>query len=114
VSAPVLSARLYVAQRLSAVVMAPLVILHLMVIIVAVRNGLSAEEILGRTRGSILFGTTYAVFVVAAAVHGAIGVRTIVAEAGILRGRALSVLGFAIFAGLAGLGLRAVIAVTLP
>lgn len=109
-----LSPRLYVAQRLSALVMAPLVILHLAVILVAVRNGLTAEEILGRTQGSILFGAAYTLFVVAAAVHAGIGMRAILTEAGLVRGRAAGLVAFAVFALLLVLGLRAVIAVTLP
>jgi hypothetical protein len=43
--------RLYMAQRLSALIMAPLVIGHLAVMIYAVQGGLSAGEILGRTQG---------------------------------------------------------------
>ena len=49
-----LNVRLYLAQRLSAMVMAPLVLGHLAVMIYAVRGGLSAEEVLSRTQGSIL------------------------------------------------------------
>jgi fumarate reductase subunit C len=45
-----------------------------------VRGGLTAGEILGRTRGSYAWGTFYTVFVFAAAIHGAIGLRTIAAE----------------------------------
>ena len=44
--------RLYLAQRVSAVIMAPLVLLHLGVMIYAIQGGLSAGEILERTRGS--------------------------------------------------------------
>ena len=55
-------------------------VVHLVTIIYAVRNGLSAAEILARTRGSLAWGTFYAVFVFAAAIHGAIGLRTIAAE----------------------------------
>ncbi|MGB2411815.1 MAG: succinate dehydrogenase, partial [Candidatus Puniceispirillaceae bacterium] len=47
--------RLYMAQRLSALIMAPLVIGHLAVMIYAVRGGLSAGEILGRTHGSLFW-----------------------------------------------------------
>ena len=39
-------ARLYLLQRLSAMVMAPLVILHLGVMIVAIQGGLDSAEIL--------------------------------------------------------------------
>ncbi|MEP6559412.1 MAG: succinate dehydrogenase, partial [Burkholderiales bacterium] len=52
-------------QRISAMVLAVCVLVHLAVIIYAVRGGLSAAEILGRTHGSWSFGLFYAVFVVA-------------------------------------------------
>ena len=53
------SARLYLLQRLSAMVMAPLVILHLGVMIVAIQGGLDSAEILSRTRGSLWWGSVY-------------------------------------------------------
>lgn len=60
--------------------MAPLVIIHLIVMIYAVQGGLSTSEILGRTQGSIVWGVIYASFVIAVAIHAAIGVRVIVYE----------------------------------
>lgn len=71
---------LWTAQRVTAVVLALCVIVHLATIIYAVRGGLTAAEILGRTRGSYAWGTFYSVFVIAAAIHGSIGLRTIAAE----------------------------------
>jgi fumarate reductase subunit C len=72
--------RLWIAQRATALVLAVCIAVHLVTIVYAVRGGLTAAEILGRTRGSIAWGTFYSVFVIAAAVHGAIGLRTIAAE----------------------------------
>ena len=46
-----LELRLYMAQRITALIMAPLVIGHIAVMIYAVQGGLSAGEILGRTQG---------------------------------------------------------------
>ena len=46
--------RLYLLQRLSALIMAPLVIGHIAVMIYAIQGGLTAAEILGRTQGSLL------------------------------------------------------------
>ena len=77
---------LWGAQRISAMLLAVCVIVHLITIIYAVRNGLSASEILGRTRGSVAWGGFYALFVMAVAVHAPIGVRNICAEFG-WRGR---------------------------
>ncbi len=72
-----LDARLFVLQRATAVLMAPLVLIHLALIIVAVRNGLDAAEILSRTRGSWVWGSYYSLFVIAASIHAAIGLRVI-------------------------------------
>lgn len=67
-------------QRISAMVLAVCVLVHLVVIIYAVRGGLSANEILDRTRGSLAFGAFYAVFVVACAVHVPVGLANIARE----------------------------------
>jgi fumarate reductase subunit C len=75
-----LAAKLWIAQRASAAVLALCVLVHLMVIVIAVRGGLTAAEILGRTRGSILWLGFYGVFVLAIAVHAPIGLRTVIRE----------------------------------
>jgi fumarate reductase subunit C len=106
--------RLYILQRATAVIMAPLVLAHLFVIFYATNRGLSAADILGRTRGSIGWGAFYALFVLAAATHGSIGLRVIAAEWAGLRGRRLDILMWGFGALLAVLGLRAVAAVVLP
>ena len=71
---------LWFAQRASAGVLAVCVVVHLATIIYATRAGLSAAEILGRTRGSVGWAAFYAVFVLAAAVHAPIGLRAVLAE----------------------------------
>ena len=101
---------LWGAQRASAMLLAVCVIVHLITIVYAVRNGLSAAEILGRTRGSVAWGLFYAVFVAAVAVHAPIGVRTIFAEFG-WRGRGVDVLMLVLALTLVMWGLRAVWAV---
>jgi fumarate reductase subunit C len=109
-----MSLRLYVWQRLTAAVMAPLVLVHVAVIFYASRKGLSAADILGRTRGSLMWASCYGAFVAAAALHAAIGVRNVLVEWSPLgEGRA------GLFSTLFGvlllvLGLRAVAAVVLP
>ena len=60
--------RLYLAQRISAIVMVPLVLGHIAVMIYAVQGGLSAEEILGRTQGSLWWMLFYGTFAVAVAI----------------------------------------------
>ena len=102
---------LFAAQRISAMVLAPLVLLHLAVILYAVRDGLSAEEILSRTEGSLFWGAVYGLFVLAAAVHAPIGLRAVLREWGRWRGIGLDI-AMALFGLLLlALGLRAMAAV---
>jgi fumarate reductase subunit C len=106
-------AKLWYWQRISAMVLTLCVLVHLGVIIYAVRGGLSGAEILGRTQGSWLFGGFYVVFVLACAVHVPIGFGNIVREWGGLsaaQSRLASwLLGFVILV----MGLRSVYAVVL-
>ena len=106
-----LGARLFLLQRLSALVMAPLVITHLAVIVYSVQGGLDAAEILGRTRGSLLWGGIYGLFVVAVSVDGAIGLRVVAFEWLGLRGRGLDTLTWLTGVVMFLLGTRAVVAV---
>lgn len=107
-----LSVRLYFLQRITALLMVPLVLGHLAVIVYAVQGGLSAAEILGRTRESALWFMFYGTFVVAVSVHAAIGVRAVVHEWVGLKGAALEVVMWITGLGLFALGARAVWAVT--
>ncbi|MYF88546.1 MAG: succinate dehydrogenase [Boseongicola sp. SB0676_bin_33] len=107
-----LSVRLYFLQRITALLMVPLVLGHLAVIVYAVQGGLSAAEILGRTRESALWFMFYGIFVVAVSVHAAIGVRAVVHEWVGLKGAALEVVMWITGLGLFALGARAVWAVT--
>jgi fumarate reductase subunit C len=109
-----MNVRLYVLQRATAAIMAPLVLLHIAVIFYASSNGLSAAEILARTRGSIAWALFYGVFVAAVAIHASIGVRTIMTEWAGLRGSGRDIATIAFGLLLLALGLRAVAAVVLP
>ncbi len=91
---------LFVAQRASAAILGLCVLVHLATIVLAVRGGLSAAEILARTRGSVAWAAFYAVFVLAVAVHAPIGLRTVARETLGWRGT-----GFDLAVLLAGLGL---------
>lgn len=84
-------ARLWYAQRISAMVLVLCVLVHLATMLVAVRGGLSAAEILDRTRGSALAALFYGVFVLSAAVHAPIGLAKICQEWLNWRGRSLAV-----------------------
>ena len=104
-------ATLFALQRLSAKVLAPLVVVHLVLILYAVQGGLSAAEILARTQGSVAWGGFYSLFVVAAAIHAPIGVRNIVREWTRWQGRSLNIASMVLAIALLALGLRAVAAV---
>jgi len=104
--------KLYMAQRLTAMFMVPFILVHLGVIIYASRNGISAAEILGRTKGSIGWMLFYGVFVVAASIHGTIGIRNIASEMFAWRGRSLEAVMALVIVFLIAVGLRAVGAVT--
>jgi fumarate reductase subunit C len=75
-----MNVRLYVWQRATAAVMAPLVLVHIAVILYATRHGMSAADILSRTRGSIAWAAFYGLFVLALSIHSAIGVRNVLTE----------------------------------
>ena len=76
----VLQAKLWYAQRISAMVLGICVAIHLVIIFYAIRGGLNAQEILGRTQGNILFAFFYEVFVFACFVHAPIGMANILQE----------------------------------
>lgn len=108
-----LEARLWLAQRATAVVLAACVAVHLVTMILAVRGGLGADEILARTRGSVGWGAFYGVFVAAGAVHGAIGLRTIARE-WLRWHRGVGIAASLAAVALMAFGWRAVAAVVLP
>ncbi len=105
--------RLWLTQRASAAVLALCVAVHLATMIVAVRGGLSAAEMLGRTRGSLGWAAFYGVFVVAVSIHAPIGLRTVAAEWLGWRGFAANAACAAVGIALLLLGARAIAAVTL-
>lgn len=104
-------ARRWYWQRVSAMVLALCVLIHLAIMIYAVRGGLNAAEILGRTRGNLGFAVFYGVFVLACAVHVPIGVAVIAREWWQLSQRAALWLARGFGVALLLLGLRAVLAV---
>ncbi len=107
-------ARRWYWQRMSAMVLAVCVVVHLVTMVLAVRGGLSAAEILARTQGNLAFAVFYAVFVIACAVHVPIGLATIAREWWNLGSRASRVLARVVAALVLVLGLRAVWAVYAP
>jgi succinate dehydrogenase subunit C len=102
---------LFLAQRLSAAILALAVAIHLVTILYAVRGGLTAGDILARTHGNLAFLAFYSVFVAAVAAHAPIGLRNVIREWTPWRGRSLDVALCAFAVMLLVLGLRAVTAV---
>jgi fumarate reductase subunit C len=102
---------LWIAQRASAAVLALCVIIHLFTIVYAVQGGLTAAEILGRTRGNAGWFAFYSLFVLAVTIHAPIGLRPVLGEWLGWRGRSRE-LFLLLFAGfLAWAGMRAVLGV---
>jgi fumarate reductase subunit C len=108
-----MNVQLYLWQRGTAALMAPLVLIHIAVIFYATRQGLSATDILSRTRGSMVWTAYYSLFVAAVCIHAAIGIRNILAEWTPLNDRSAGrlALGFGLI--LAALGVRAIYALVL-
>jgi fumarate reductase subunit C len=104
-------AKLWYWQRLSAMVLAVCVVFHLAMIVYASRGGLTAAEILVRTRGNAPFATFYSVFVVACAVHVPLGLKAIAVEWLRWRERNASIAAVIIALIVLAMGLRAVYAV---
>jgi fumarate reductase subunit C len=110
---PAMNPVLYLAQRGTAVILAFAVTVHLVTIIYVIRGGLTAGDILARTHGNGWFLGFYLAFVLAAAIHAPIGVRSILREWARWRGRSLDLVMLAFSALLLVLGVRAALAVYL-
>ena len=104
---------LWMAQRASAAVLGICVLVHLATMIYAVRGGLSAAEILERTRGSTAWLAFYTIFVLAIVVHVPIGLRAVLGEWLGWRGATREWGLILVAAVLAWMGMRAVLGVFL-
>jgi fumarate reductase subunit C len=109
-----MNVRLYLWQRASAALLAPMVLVHIAVIFYATHKGLAAADILARTRGSVAWALFYGLFVAAAAIHASIGLRNVLVEWTSLPLRRSELFALAFGAVIVLLGLRAVVAVVLP
>jgi fumarate reductase subunit C len=109
-----MTAILFLAQRASAAMLAFFVTVHLATIIYAVRGGLTAGEVLARTRENHLFFAFYLLFVLAVSVHAPIGLRNVLHEWTGWRGRSLDVALALLALLLLVTGVRAAVAVYLP
>jgi fumarate reductase subunit C len=104
--------RLWYWGRISAMALAFFVLVHLAVIVYAVRGGLTGTEILGRTHGNLAFGLFYAAFVLACAVHVPLGLARILRET-VMPARAANLVSALFALLLLVMGLRAVYGVVL-
>jgi fumarate reductase subunit C len=104
---------LWVAQRASAAVLGVCVLVHLVTMVYAVRGGLTAAEILGRTQGSVAWLAFYSLFVLAIVVHVPIGLRAVLGEWFKWRGPARDWILLLLAAVIGWLGMRAVLGVFL-
>jgi fumarate reductase subunit C len=102
---------LWIAQRASAAVLALCVVVHLVTIIYAVRGGLTAAEILERTRGNVAWFAFYSLFVLAVTIHAPIGLRAVLGEWLGWRGASREIFLLIFAAALAWMGMRAVFSV---
>lgn len=104
--------RLFALQRLTAMLLAPLIVIHVVVILYAIGHGLSAEAILARTTASAIWPLFYLLFAAAVAIHAPIGLRNVLNEWTALprRGVDMAMVLFALL--LAALGIRAVLAIS--
>lgn len=112
-SAAARQAKIWYWQRISAMVLALGVVVHLGVILYAVRGGLSGAEILGRTHGNWTFGMFYSVFVLACAVHVPIGFAKVAEEWLGWNGRSADLLAIGLGVLLLAMGQRAVYALVI-
>lgn len=98
---------LWLAQRLSAGALIVGAVIHVSTNVYAVRGGLSAAEVIDRIQGNGAWLAFYLVFAAAAAVHGPLGLRTILNEMTPVRGRAADAVAVVLAVALVWLGWRA-------
>src|ERR1700749_123931 len=108
-----MNVRIYLWQRATAAIMAPLVLVHIALIFYATRQNLTAADILSRTHGSVLWASYYGLFVAAASIHASIGVRNVLAEWSPLSDRGAGLFSIALGLLLAALGFHAVFTLVL-
>jgi fumarate reductase subunit C len=102
---------LWMVQRATAALLAVFVVIHIVTLIHAVRAGLDASSLLARVHASIAWPAFYGAFAVVAALHAAIGLRTVAAEWLSWRGASADATVALLGLALAAAGLRAVVAV---
>ena len=108
-----LEIKLWLAHRLTGMALGLFVIIHLITIITVIQGGLSAAEIMERTNSNFIVAVFYGLFVIAAAVHSAIGLRTVAQEVLKWNGISLNVVILTFFSFLCVVGMAAIIGLVL-
>ena len=98
---------LWLAQRLSAVVLILGAVVHVATNVYAVRGGLGAAEVIARIQGNGAWLTFYLLFALAAAVHVPLGMRTVLVEMTPLRTCTGNIVAIALAIAFVWLGWRA-------
>jgi fumarate reductase subunit C len=111
-SNPMFEMRLYLLQRLTAILMLPMVIGHLATILYATRSELTAASILERTQSSPWLVVFYTAFVVLVSIHAPLGLRKIMGEWLRFSPKLANRISVLLCLGFLGLGLRGVWALT--
>lgn len=106
-----MNVRLYLWQRGTAALLAPLVLGHIAVIFYATQSNMTAADILSRTHDSVFWASYYSLFVAAAAIHASIGVRNVLTEWAALGDRCAGLFSIMLGVLLALLGFCAIAAV---
>lgn len=104
-----LEIKLWLVHRLTGMALGLFVIIHLVTILVVIQGGLSAAEIMERTSSNFIVISFYGLFITAAAVHSALGLRTVAQEVFNWKGTILNVVIFIFFAFLCVVGMAAII-----
>lgn len=104
-----LEIKLWLAHRLTGMALGLFVIIHLVTILVVIKGGLSAAEVMERTSRNFIVAIFYGLFVIAAAVHSAIGLRTVAHEVLHWKRSTLNVMTLIFFAFLCVVGIAAII-----
>lgn len=103
-----LEVKLWLAHRITGMALGVFVVIHLITVVSVIEGGLSASEIMQRTSGNLLMGIYYGLFVIAAAVHASIGLRTVAQEVLHWSGSRLDYVMLAFFVLLCAIGMAAI------
>ncbi len=106
--------KLFLMQRISAAILAPLVVVHLLLILYAVRHGMTGDDVLNRTAGNVYWALFYLIFVVAVSIHAPLGLRNVLKEWTPLSLSSVNRVAIILFGLFLVLGIRSVIAVIAP